>query len=343
MKLGDIAEKLGCRLNGPEDLEVRGLAGIEDAQSHDLTFLSNPKYVKQLRSTRAGAIILSSDAPDTEIPSLVSENPYLDFARAIELFYQPPSPAPGIHPTAVIDKTAQLGEGHSIGANVVIGEHVRIGKGAKIYPNVTIYPHARIGDHFVAHSNASVREHCRLGDRVILQNGAVVGADGFGFAPRSDHSYHKIVQSGTVVLEDDVELGANACVDRATIGETRIGQGTKIDNLVQVGHGCRVGHNNVLAAQVGLAGSTRVENRVMLAGQVGVAGHLTIGDDVIATAQTGIARSVPAGSRISGTPEMDSNLWKKNYLLMHEFPTLVRIVKQLQKEVEELKSAGERA
>jgi UDP-3-O-[3-hydroxymyristoyl] glucosamine N-acyltransferase len=338
MKLGVIAERLGCRLNGPGDLEIRGLSGIEDAQAHDLTFLSNPKYVKQLRSTRAGAIILSSDAPATELPSLVSENPYLDFARAIELFYQPPRAAPGIHSTAVVADTAQLGAGHSIGANVVIGEHVKIGKGATIYPNVTIYPHVRIGDYFVAHSGASVREHCRIGDRVILQNGAVVGGDGFGFAPRADRSYYKIVQSGIVVLEDDVELGANACVDRATIGETRIGRGTKVDNLVQVGHGCRVGHDNVLAAQVGLAGSTRVENHVMLAGQVGAAGHLTIGDDVIATAQTGIARSVPAGARISGTPEMDSNLWKKNYLLMHEFPTMVRIVKQLQKEVEELKA-----
>jgi UDP-3-O-[3-hydroxymyristoyl] glucosamine N-acyltransferase len=339
MKLAEIARKLGCELRGPADLEVSGVRGIDEAGEHDLTFLSNPKYVRQLRTTQAGAVILSADAPATDRPALVSENPYLSFAQAIELFYVPPEPTPGIHPTAVIADTAEIGNGHSIGANVVIGEGVRIGARATLYPNVTIYPHASIGDDFLAHSNSVVREHCVLGDRVVLQNGAVVGADGFGFAPRQDRSYYKIVQSGRAVLEDDVEIGANACVDRATIGETRIGRGTKLDNLVQIGHGSRVGQDNVLAAQSGLAGSTRIENRVMLAGQVGVAGHLTIGDDVIATAQTGIARSVKAGSRISGTPEMDSGLWKKNYLLMQEFPELVKTVKRLAKEVEELKAS----
>ncbi|MFZ0427640.1 MAG: UDP-3-O-(3-hydroxymyristoyl)glucosamine N-acyltransferase [Acidobacteriota bacterium] len=341
MTLEEISRKLGCELKGPADLEIRGVAGMEEARADELTFLSNPKYVKQLHGTRAGAVIVSPDAPKTDRPVLVSRNPYLSFAQAIELFYAPPHPLPGIHPTAVVADTAEIGEGHSIGANVVIGEGVRIGARATIHPNVTIYPYAEIGDDFLAHSNSVVREHCRIGHRVILQNGSVIGADGFGFAPREDRSYYKIVQSGRTVLEDDVEVGANACVDRATIGETRIGRGTKLDNLVQIGHGSRVGQDNVLAAQVGLAGSTRIENRVMLAGQVGVAGHLTIGDEVIATAQTGIARSVEAGSRISGTPEMDSGLWKKNYLLMHEFPELVKTVKRLVREVEELKAAGQ--
>lgn len=339
MKLAEIARRLGCELRGPADLDIRGVAGIEEARKDEITFLSNPKYVRQLRSTQAGAVIVSADAPQADRPVLISKNPYLSFAQAIELFYTAPRPIPGIHPTAVIADTAEVGEEHSIGANVVIGEGVRLGARATLHPNVTIYPHADIGDDFLAHSNAVVREHSVIGNRVILQNGAVVGADGFGFAPREDRSYYKIVQSGRVILEDDVELGANACVDRATIGETRIGRGTKLDNLVQIGHGCRVGQDNVLAAQSGLAGSTRIENRVMLAGQVGVAGHLTIGDDVIATAQTGIARSVEAGSRISGTPEMDSSLWKKNYLLMHEFPGLVKTVKKLAKEVEELRAS----
>lgn len=340
MKLEEIARRLGCELRGPADLDIDGVSGMEEAREHDLTFLSNPKYVKQLRHTGAGAVIVSPEAPQLERPVLVSKNPYLSFAEAIELFYRPPEPTPGIHPTAVIADSAEIGEGHSIGAHAVIGEGVRIGARATIHPNVSVYPCAVIGDDFIAHSNSVVREHCVIGNRVILQNGAVVGADGFGFAPREDRSYYKIVQSGHVVLEDDVELGANACVDRATIGETRIGRGTKIDNLVQIGHGSRVGQDNVLAAQSGLAGSTRIEDRVMLAGQVGVAGHLTIGSDVIATAQTGIARSVAAGSRISGTPEMDSGLWKKNYLLMHEFPELVKTVKRLAKEVEALKASN---
>jgi UDP-3-O-[3-hydroxymyristoyl] glucosamine N-acyltransferase len=338
MKLADIAEKLGCELKGPADLEITGVAGIEEAGEADLTFVSNPKYVKQVETTRAGAIILGPQAPATSIPTLHSPNPYLAFARAIELFYTSPKPIPGIHPTAVIADTAEIGEDCSLGANVVIGEFARIGDRATLYPNVTIYPFARIGDDFTAHSGACIREHCRIGDRVILQNGAVVGGDGFGFAPREDRSYYKMVQSGIVVLEDDVELGANSCVDRATVGETRIGRGTKIDNLVQIGHGCRVGRHNVLAAQAGLAGSTRVENHVMLGGQVGAAGHLTIGDGVVATAQTGIARSVPAGSKISGTPEMDSSLWKKNYLLLHQLPEAIKTIRRLEREVEALKS-----
>ncbi len=339
MKLGEMAQRLGCELKGDPGLEIRGVAGIEEADPDQITFLSNPKYVRQLETTRAGAVIV---APEVNAPGrnlLVSENPYLAFAQALELFYQPPRPEPGVHPKADVAPSAILGADCSVGPNVVIGEGVRIGSRAVLHPNVVIYPFARIGDDFVAHSGACVREHCVIGDRVILQNGAVVGSDGFGFAPRADRTYYKIVQSGIVVLEDDVELGANTCVDRATVGETRIGRGTKLDNLVQIGHGCRVGEHNVLAAQVGLAGSTRVENYVMLAGQVGAAGHLTIGEGVVATAQTGIARSVPAGARISGTPEMDSNLWKKNYLLMLEFPELVKTIRRLQKEVAELRDS----
>lgn len=288
-------------------------------------------------------MIVGPEVEEPPLPSLVCDSPYLTFARAIELFYAPPQQMRGIHPTAILADTAVLGEECSIGAHVVIGEHVRIGDRAVLYPNVTIYPYSQIGDDFVAHSNASVREHCRIGDRVVLQNGAVVGSDGFGFAPRPDRSYYKMVQSGIVVLEDDVEIGANTCVDRATIGETRIGTGSKLDNLVQIGHGSRVGGHNVLAAQVGLAGSTRVGNHCMLAGQVGVAGHLSIGDGVIATAQTGIARSVPAGSKISGSPEMDSSTWKKNYLLLKEFPEFVKMLRQLRKEVDQLKTESTRS
>ena len=337
MKLGEIATKLNCTLRGPADLEINGVRGIEEAGQKDLTFVSNPRYLSKIKSTRAGAIILAPDAPASSMPTLVSENPYLTFAQAVELFYSSPKPIAGIHPIATIADSAVLGEHYSIGANVVIGEEVRIGNHAVLYPNVTIYPYVEIGDHFIAHSNSVVREHCRIGDRVILQNGAVVGADGFGFAPKADGTYYKIVQSGIAVLEDDVEVGAHACVDRATVGETRVGRGTKIDNLVQIGHGCQVGKDTVLASQVGLAGTTRVGNRVKLGGQVGVSQHLTIGDGVVAVPQTGIARSVEAGKMISGSPEMDISLWKKNYLLMRDFPDLVRKIRRMEKEIEELR------
>ncbi len=337
MKLSDIANKLNCKLRGDGEIQIHGVAPIEEAQPDELTFVSNPKYLSKINATRAGAIILSSAAPFTSMATLIAENPYLVFAQAIELFYTSPEPIPGIHPTASIPDSAILGEGHSIGANVVIGEGVRLGDRAVVYPNVTIYPYAEIGDGFIAHSNAVVREYCQIGHRVTLQNGAVVGADGFGYAPQADESYYKMVQSGIVVLEDEVEVGANACIDRATVGETRVKRGTKIDNLVQIGHSSKVGQHSVLAAQVGLAGSTRVGDHVVLAGQVGVAGHLTIGDGVVATARTGIGRSVEANKKVSGAPEMDSTLWKRNYILMREFPDLVRTLKRLKKEVEQLK------
>lgn len=338
MKLQEIAERLECLLRGPGDLEIQGVAGIEEAGPDELTFVSNPKYVTKIPATRAGAIVLSPEAPETSTPTLVSDNPYLAFARAIELFYRPPEPVSGIHPTAWIARTAKLGDHASIGANVVIGDGAQIGNHAVLYPNVTIYPHAVIGNHFTAHSNSVVREYCKIGHRVILQNGAVIGADGFGFAPREDGTYYKIVQSGIVIIEDDVEIGACSCIDRATVGETRVAQGTKFDNLVQIGHGCRIGRNSVIAAQAGLAGSTRVGDSVRLGGQVGAAGHLTIGDGVTAIAQTGIARSVEPGRTIAGSPELEFQVWKRNYMIAQELPELVKTIRQMKRELAELKS-----
>jgi UDP-3-O-[3-hydroxymyristoyl] glucosamine N-acyltransferase len=338
MKLGEIARRLGCELVGPAELEITGVAGIEEAAAQHLTFVSNPKYIPKLKTTRAGAVVVGRDTPPPPVPILRADDPYVAFARAIELFYQPPRPIPGIHPTASIARTAALGEDCSIGANVVISEGVKIGRRCVLHSNVTIYPYAEIGDDFTAHSNAVVREFCKVGNRVILQNGAVVGADGFGFAPQPDRPYYKIIQSGIVVLEDDVEIGANSCVDRATVGETRIRRGAKLDNLVQVGHGSTVGEDTLLAAQVGLAGSTRVGNRVFLAGQVGAAGHLTIGDRVVAIAQSGIPQSVEPDRIISGSPAVDFKLWKKNSLLMERFPELVQTIRELKKEVEELRT-----
>ncbi len=338
MKLNEIARALQVELRGDGNVEIIGAAGIEEAGPDQLTFLSNRKYAPKLKTTKAGAIVVAPGATELEIPSLVSPNPYLTFAKAIELFYEPPRPIPGFHPTAVVAESARIGEGCSVGAQVVIGEGARIGDRAVLHPGVVIYPFAQIGDDFLAHSHAVVREHCRIGNRVILQNGAVIGGDGFGFAP-TEGTYYKIVQAGIAVLEDDVEIGACSCVDRATVGETRVKSGAKIDNLVQIGHGSTVGRHTVLASQVGLAGSTRVGDQVMLAGQVGVAGHLTIGDRAQATGQTGIGHSVQPGKRVSGSPEMDSEVWLKNCVLLPRLPEMAKTLRRLEAKVEALQAS----
>ena len=331
MKLQEIAKTLGCEAAGDDQLEITGVAGLEEAGPSELTFLSNPRYARKVETTRAGAIIVGREAGPQRIPALVSANPYLDFARALELFYQPPRPAPGIHPTAVIAPTARLGDGASVGPYVVIGERVRIGRQAVLHAHVTIYEGAWISDEFCAHSHAVVREFCRLGNRVILQNGAVIGADGYGFARRDDGSHHKIPQSGIVVVEDDVEIQAHACIDRAAVGESRIGRGSKIDNLVQIGHACRVGENAIICAQAGIAGSTVLGNNVVLAGQVGIINHLNIGDGVLVTAQSGVGHDVPAGQKISGSPAFDNGQWLRAVSVFQRLPELHRAVRDLQK------------
>jgi UDP-3-O-[3-hydroxymyristoyl] glucosamine N-acyltransferase len=260
------------------------------------------------------------------------KNPYLAFARAIEVFYRVPEYAPGVHPTAVIAASAEIGTGAHIGAYAVVGEHVVLGANATVLPHVVVYPYARIGSHFFAHAHAVVREYCQLGDHVTLQNGAIVGADGFGFAKQADGSWYKIVQSGPAVLEDGVEVQANACVDRASVGETRVRAGAKIDNLVQVGHGSTVGENTLLCSQVGLAGSTVVGKNVILAGQVGVAGHCTIGDGAIATAQSGIPGDVAADTTVSGYPAIDNRQWLRSVAMFNRLPEVVRELRALLKE-----------
>jgi UDP-3-O-[3-hydroxymyristoyl] glucosamine N-acyltransferase len=311
MRLADIAKKLGCALEGPEDLEITAVAGIEEAGPSELTFLSNPKYRRKLQTTHAAAIILSPQDPDPGRPTLRSDNPYLDFARALELFCPPPQPEPGIHPTAVIAPDAKVGRHPSIGPYVVIEAGAEVGDDCVIKGHVMIYQGARIGHRFFAHSHAVVRENVKIGNDVVLQNGAIIGSDGFGFARQADGSYYKIVQAGTVEIEDGVEVQASACIDRATVGVTRLRRGAKVDNLVQVGHACDIGQNTLLCGQSGLAGSCKVGKSVVLAGQVGVAGHLTIGDNVIATAQTGIPSDVESNKIISGYPAMDNSRWLK--------------------------------
>ncbi|MGD0361730.1 MAG: UDP-3-O-(3-hydroxymyristoyl)glucosamine N-acyltransferase [Bryobacteraceae bacterium] len=341
MKLSEIATRLDCRLSGDGEIEITGVAGLEHAGPTDLTFLANPRYAPKVRHTRAAAILVAEPlrAGEGSGPaSLVSQNPYLDFARALELFYRPPRPAPGIHPLAYVAETAAIGEGASIGPFAVVGERVRIGRGAVLHPHVVVYEGACIGDDFLAHSHAVVREFCRIGNRVILQNGVVVGGDGFGFAKRADGTHYKIVQSGIAVIEDDVEVQSLTSVDRATAGETRVKRGAKIDSLVQIGHACVVGEDNIICAQTGLAGSSILERNVLLAGQVGVSGHLTIHDDAIVYAQSGIGGDVQAGARISGSPAFAANEWLRAITAFPKLPELLKTVRDLRKRIERLEN-----
>ncbi len=340
MKLRDLAENLGCRLVGDGGIEITGVAGMEQAGASELTFLANPKYAPKVKLTRAAAILTTEPLEDLPLASLVSQNPYLDFARALELFYQRPRPAAGIHPSAVIAASAQIGEGASIGACAVVGEEVIIGRNAVLEPHVVIYHGAQIGDDFYAHSHASVREYCRIGHRVILQNGVVVGGDGFGFAKRSDGSHHKIVQSGVTVVEDDVEVQSLTSVDRATVGETRVKRGAKIDSLVQVGHACVVGEDNIICAQTGLAGSSILGRGVLLAGQVGVSGHLTINDNAVVYAQSGIGGDVAAGTAVSGSPAFDSRVWLRAVTAFPKLPDLLKRMRELERRLAALEKAG---
>ena len=334
MKLDDLARELGAERHGPSDLEITGVAGIEDAGPGQLTYIANQKYTSFAHTPRASAILVPPDFGVVTIATLRTSNPYYAFARAIGLFYRPPVYPPGIHPAAVVDPTASIGKGAHIGAYVVVGPGVVLGERVTLLPHVVIYPGATIGDDFFAHAHAVVREGCRLGDRVLLQNGAVIGGDGFGFAKGDDGSWKKIPQSGPVVIADDVEVQANACVDRASVGETRIGSGAKIDNLVQIGHGSSVGENTLLCAQAGLAGSSQVGNNVILAGQVGVAGHCRVGDGVVATAQSGIPNDVPAGRTVSGYPAIDNRQWLRAAASFQRLPELFRQVRRLSGEKE---------
>jgi UDP-3-O-[3-hydroxymyristoyl] glucosamine N-acyltransferase len=328
MNLGQIASALGARLeNGSPTTEITGVAGIEQAGPGQLTFVANPKYAAAARNTKASAVIVADDFPAVATAMLRSKNPYLTFARAIALFHPPSKYAPGTHPTAVIHPSANMGEGAHIGPYVVIGEDVEIGKNAVLLAHVVIYRGVKIGDNFLAHTHAVVREYCRLGNNVLLQNGVVIGADGFGFAKDDLGHWHKIPQPMPVIIEDDVEIQANSCIDRASVGETHIARGTKIDNLVQVGHGSHVGEHSLLAAQVGLAGSTEIGNKVILTGQVGVVGHCKVGDGAIVTPQSGVAGDVPAGAIVSGAPAIDHKLWLKVSALLSRLPEMAKALR----------------
>jgi len=339
MKLGELAKRLGAELRGNAELEVTGVKGIEEAGPTEVTFVANPKYGGLARKTRAAAVLVEPEFPEIGAATLRIKNPYLAFSRTLGMFYQPPVYTPGIHPTAVIDPTAMVGEGAHIGAYVVIGPRARLGDHATLLPHVVLYAGVQAGSNFFAHAHAVVREDCILGDDVTLENGVIIGADGFGFAKNEVGRWEKIPQSGPVRLGNRVDVQANATIDRATVGETRIGNGTKIDNLVQVGHASHVGENTMICAQTGLAGSSEVGNNVILAGQAGVAGHCTVGDGVILTAQSGISHDIPEGKMISGSPGFDNRMWLRAVTIFQRLPELMKRLDRVEKKLAALDGA----
>ena len=343
MKLSEVAQKLGCHLEGSPDIEIRGVAGMEHAEPGQLTFLANRRYLPLLKTTRASAVlievgsIIERKEGSAPLAALRTSNPYLAFAHAIELFYQPPRYLPGVHPTAVIARTARIAENAHVGPYCFVDENAEIGRNAVLHSFISIYRGAKIGDDFFAHAHAVVREHCRIGNRVILQNGVIIGGDGLGFAKQPDGRWYKMLQSGPAVLEDDVEVQANSCVDRATVGETRVGRGSKLDDLVLVGHASRLGANNMLCGQVGLAGSTKVGDGCVFAGQSASSGHLSVGDGTVVYAQAGLPGDLPAGSVVAGSPAVDARLWLRVTAALNRLPELQKRVRALEADVERLK------
>ncbi|MFQ5477348.1 MAG: UDP-3-O-(3-hydroxymyristoyl)glucosamine N-acyltransferase [Candidatus Binatia bacterium] len=334
MRLAELARRLEVELDGDGEIEITGLAPVDEASPGTLTFVTSPRYSRMLAGTRASAAIVGVDERVEGLSLLRAQDPYRCFVAALELFDKRPLPRPGVHPGAVVAASATLGKGAYVGPCAVIGEDAVIGRDARIHPQVTIYPGVRIGDRFTAHAGAVVREGVVIGDDVTLQPGAVVGADGFGFLPVAGGVPKPIPQAGGVVIASQVDVGANTTVDRAAVGNTSLGTGVKLDNLVMVAHGCRVGGSSMLAAQTGLAGSTLLGREVLAGGQVGTAGHVEIGDRVQLAARCGVTRDVAAGSVVGGVPAVEIGLWKRCLLLVTRLPELFRRLRELERRLE---------
>jgi UDP-3-O-[3-hydroxymyristoyl] glucosamine N-acyltransferase len=341
MILREIADELGCTIEGDELLTISGISTLEDAKEGEISFFVNPKYSNKTKTTKASAIITGNDTPPSSKTLLRHSNPYLAFAKAIEIFHATKSGERLIHPTAWVADSAKIGQKVSIGAYTYIGENVIIEDFVDIRTRCTIHSQASIGEGTLIHSGCVIRERVSVGKRCVIQDNAVIGSDGFGYAKQDDGTWYKILQSGTVVIEDEVEVGACTTIDRATLGETKIARGTKIDNLVHIGHGSSVGSHTLLCAQVGLAGSTRVGNHVILAGQVGAAGHLTIGDGVTATAQSGIASSISPGEFVSGSPSISHKDWLKGSATFARLPSIQKTVRDLEQRLIKLEKLYE--
>lgn len=333
MKISELARQTGARAEDTNaGVEISGAAGLDEAEAGQVTFLANPRYTPRVGTTRATAVFAGESAgiERDDIIVLRARDPYLAYTRALRLFHPEPSFEPFIHPSAVIDPSAKIGEGVAVGACAVIGSGVEIGDRVRIFPNVTIYDGVRVGEDSVIHSGVALREGTQLGARVRIHNNVVVGSDGFGYAKDEEARWLKIPQTGRVVIEDDVEIGAGTTIDCASVGETRIARGAKIDNLVQVGHSCGVGEDTLICAQVGLAGSSQIGRRVILAGQVGVAGHLQIGDDVVITAKSATSHNVPPGKVLSGIPAFDNREWLRATAAFRRLGDMQRTIRNLE-------------
>ncbi|MGD9344795.1 MAG: UDP-3-O-(3-hydroxymyristoyl)glucosamine N-acyltransferase [Candidatus Aminicenantes bacterium] len=336
--VAELARHLDCRFEGDGNIKILDVSSLEEAKKGDLVFCADPKYRDRLETTKASAAIVSIDEKFERIPTIRSEQPYVSFIKALDFFYTPYRPEPGIHPQAVVSPSAKIGKDVAIGAFVFIDEEVDIRDGSVVFPFVSVYPRVRIGEMTVCHSFVSIREDCRIGNRVILHNGVVIGSDGFGFQKAEDGSHIKIPQKGIVIIEDDVEIGANTTVDRAALGETVIKKGTKIDNLVQVAHSVEIGPDSILAAQTGIAGSSKVGKNFIAGGQVGIPDHITIGDDVIIAAKSGITKDLPSGAFVSGSPHLDIRAWRKAWAAIPQLYDLIRDIRKLRKRVEDLEN-----
>ncbi|MDX6612738.1 MAG: UDP-3-O-[3-hydroxymyristoyl] glucosamine N-acyltransferase [Blastocatellia bacterium] len=341
MKLSELAAATGASLQGgASEIEIQGAAGLNEATSGEVTFLANPRYTPQVKTTQASAIYVGEETPvgRDDIAILRAKDPYLAYTRALILFNPEPDIEPSIHPSAVVDPSAKIAAGVAIGAFVSVGCNVDIGPRVLLYPHATIYDDVRIGAGSIIHSGVAVRERTQIGQRVVIHNNAVIGCDGFGYAKDESRAWLKIPQTGRVVIEDDVEIGAGTTVDRASVGESRIGRGTKIDNMVQIGHSCTVGEDSLLCAQVGLAGSSHVGSRVILAGQAGVAGHLRIGDDAILTAKSATSHDIEPGKMMSGSPAFDNRDWLRSTAAFRRLGELQRTVRRLEAKIKELET-----
>lgn len=330
--LQELAEYLGGTVRGEGAVRITGLAPLEAAGPDKITFLANPKYAAKVAETKAGGVLMAPGAEAYGRNVIELANPYLGFAKLLTLFYTRPHPELGVLPEAVIGTNVSLGEGISIYPGVVIGDNVTIGDRVVIHPGAVLYDGVTVGDDSVIHANAVVRERCRLGKRCRLQPGAIVGSDGFGYAPDGS-GYYPIPQIGIVVLEDDVEIGANTTIDRAALEVTLIKRGTKLDNLVQVAHNCQVGEDCMIVAQVGIAGSSKVGNHCTLAGQVGVVGHVSISDNVIVGAQSGVTGPLEANAYFSGSPAMPHKDWLRAMGVMPRLPEMRKKINELEKKL----------
>jgi UDP-3-O-[3-hydroxymyristoyl] glucosamine N-acyltransferase len=339
MKLSELAAKTDSRIEqAAVDLEITGAAGLDSAEPGQITFLANPKYTPQIKTTAASAIFLceTEQTGRADIAVLRAKDPYLAYTRALRLFHPEQKRPAQIHSTAVIDETAKIGDDVFIGANSVVGANCRIETGVQILPNVTVYENVCIGKDSVIHSGVSIRENCEIGERVIVYNNVVIGSDGFGYAKDENRRWLKIPQTGRVVIEDDAEIGAGTTIDSASVGETRIKRGAKIDNLVQIGHSCTIDEDALICAQTGLAGSSVIGKRVILAGQVGIAGHLKVGDDAVITAKSATSHDVEPGKMLSGIPAFGNRDWLRSIAAFRRLGEMARTLRDLAKRLAEL-------